>query len=553
MTKKDPSKKQRYIPRDRSWLAFNERVLEEAVDTDNPLLERVKFLAIFVSNLDEFFAVRIASMENLVDSKFNRKDLFGFYPQDLLKELKTTSAALIKRMYKIYTDKTLKELQKQNITIQQYSQLKKDHKRFVSDYFSTTLYPIITPMAVDPGHPFPALPSRTIALAVTLKRKNEKHLAIVPVPKVVNRLLRLPTNEDQHAFILVEEIIRQHLGEFFSGYKIMETSLFRIIRDSELTVEEEYTPDLLEAIESEVRKRHLAKTIYLEVQEGISHELMDHLCEGLKFEKKEAVFIKYEFDLTFCFELIKQTNRQDLCYKGYIPPNLESEDIFATIKERDFMVHLPFQSFDPTVDLIERAAKDFQVLAIKMTLYRTNRGSAIIEALKEAARNNKQVTILVEIKARFDEENNIRWVRELEEAGCHVIYGIPGLKIHSKMALIVRQEESGILRYVHLSTGNYNESTASVYTDIGYFTANEDIARDISDLFNVITGYSVPLPWKRVVSSPDNLRDYFFSLIDREIHHQKKNKNGLIFAKMNSLEDPFMIDNLYQASQAGVI
>lgn len=323
------------------------------------------------------------------------------------------------------------------------------------------------------------------------------------------------------------------------------------MRDSELYVAEEFAEDLLVAIEQEVKQRMRAKVVHLEIEKSCAPEFLDILCQGLGFPKEEVVSIGGTLDLSCLFELARLLDNPALSYREYKPAKIEYENIFERISQGDFISHLPFQSY-PTVDLIQTAAHDPNVLAIKMTLYRANEDSAIISALVEAAQNKKQATILVEIKARFDEEKNIRWAKVLEDAGCHVIYGIANIKIHSKMTLIVRKEEDRIRRYVHLSTGNYNEKTARVYTDIGYFTANDDVARDISDVFNVITGYSLPSMWKRVVSSPNDMRKYFFELIDREIENQKRSKSGLISAKMNSLEDVQMIDKLYEASKAGV-
>ncbi|MBN1521384.1 MAG: polyphosphate kinase 1 [Candidatus Aureabacteria bacterium] len=544
--------KEKYIHRDLSWLSFNERVLEESVDARNPLMERIKFLAIFANNLDEFFMVRVAGLKRLLDADYNRKDSFGYFPQDLFSEIKNRVDQLIKKLYDIYQGKVLKDLEKNKIFLRKMEDLAPAQKKHIKKYFESTVFPIITPMAVDQGHPFPALPSRTVFFAVTLKRYEKLNLAILPIPKNIPRLLRLPSEEDEYSFILIDDIIRENLKNFFKGYRIEGNALFRVIRDSELTVNEEYTPDLLRAIEDEVKKRPKAKVVYLETEKAWASEFLEILCQGIDFPQEEVTLINGDLDLSFLFELFQEVRRPDLCYKDYIPGKIPYENIFQRISEGNFLVHVPFQSFYATVDLIRTAARDENVLAIKMTLYRTNEDSEIIKSLKEAAKNKKQVTVLVEIKARFDEEKNISWVKELEESGCHVIYGIAGIKIHSKMTLIVRKEEGRITRYVHLSTGNYNEKTARIYSDLGFFTANEDFARDISDVFNVITGYSMPSPWKRIISSPYDLRQYFFQLIDKEIDFQKRSKNGFIFAKMNSLEDTLLIDKLYEASNAGV-
>ena len=544
--------KDRFIPRDYSWLLFNERVLDEALDKDNPLMERLRFLAIFFNNLDEFHMVRVASLKRSVGQGMDRQDDFGFFANDLLGQAETKSRELITKAYGIYQDTATKEMEAEGIVIEHVSGFRKERRKFIKDYFTTILYPIITPLAVDPGHPFPVLPSKTLAFAVHIKKGREDHLAIIPIPRNLPRLLRLPSKKNEYKFALMEDIIRGQIHEFFRGFRIVSLSLFRVIRDSELEVEEETTPDLLKAIEGEVKKRNIASVVYMEAEENCPTDLLHMVCEGLQFPMHEVIRVRDHADLTFLFELLKHVDRSQLFYEANVQKKLSYENIFDRIKEGDFMLHVPYDAFDPTVDLIQSAAHCENVLAIKMTLYRTDKDSAIIRALKEAANNKKQVTILLEIKARFDEENNIRWARELELMGCHVIYGIPGLKVHSKMALIVRKESGVIKRYVHLATGNYNEKTAKIYTDIGYFTANEDFARDISDVFNMVTGYSKPTSLSRVVAAPDDLRDYTLMLIDREIRFQKRNKNGMITAKFNSLEDPQVIEKLYEASQAGV-
>jgi len=544
--------KEKFIHRDLSWLEFNRRVLEEAGDERNPILERIKFLAIFTSNLDEFFMVRMSGAKKLLSSGYNKRDQFGFYPQELVAEIKTRTDELVKKFYGIYEGSVRDALEKEKIFIKKPENLSPEQKKYVQRFFDTTLYPIITPMAVDGGHPFPVLPSRTIAFAANIIRSEKNHLAIIPIPTSVPRLLKVPAEGDESVYVLTDYLIKENLDKFFKGYKIQDASLFRVLRDSELEVDEGFAPDLLKALEKELKKRSSAKAVYLQMAEGTNPELLEVLCNGIDFSKEEVVFTSSDLDLTFLYDLYAWTDKPQLRYPSFTSVKSAYENIFDKIKEEDFIIHVPFQSFMPTCELITEAARDPDVLAIKMTLYRTNEDSAIIKALMEAAKKRKQVTVVVEIKARFEEEKNIQWSRELEQAGCHVIYGIAGLKIHSKMTLIVRKEEGRIRRYVHLATGNYNEKTANVYTDIGFFTANDDFARDIADVFNVITGYSLPSPWKRVISSPHDLRKYFFDLIDKEIEAQEKHKNGLIIAKMNALEDTQIIEKLYTASQAGV-
>lgn len=542
----------KFIHRDLSWLLFNERVLDEALEACNPLLEQARFIAIFMSNLDEFLMVRYAGLKHLIEAQYNRKDNYGYYPRDVYRHVRTRVQELTQKAYQIHEDRLKPSLAKEKIVLRRADQLDAEQQKFVKRFFDATLYPIITPMAIDQGHPFPVLASKTMSYAVHLERKGEMHLAVIPVPANVSRLVKLPSDKDAYEFILIDEILRENLKNLFRGYEIKSAALFRIIRDSELSVDEEFSANLLMSIEAEIKKRPRAKVVSLFVEKSCTPELLQVLTEALSFPQDEVDLIQGEMDLTFLFQLAAQVPEARLSYPVHVAPKIPYDNIFDRIKESDMLVHVPYQSFQPTVDLIRAAAADPDVLAIKMTLYRASDDSEIIAALKLAAKNKKQVTVLVEIKARFDEERNISWARQLEEAGCHVIYGIPGMKIHSKIALVVRREEGRTRRYVHLSTGNYNEKTARVYTDLGYFTSNDDFARDVSDMFNVITGYSQPSRWKRVISSPYDLREYFFELVDREIAFQQEHKSGFIFAKMNSLEDTKIVEKLYQASQAGV-
>lgn len=547
---RDP--KELYIHRDLSWLFFNDRVLEEALDSSNPLLERLRFLSIAANNLDEFFMVRVSGLKRLIDAGHNHKDTFGYYPAELYALIHSRIVAQVWKLYEIYKGALSKELQKSKIFILKPDQFNGEQRRMVKRYFETTLFPIVTPMAVDPSHPFPALLSKTNAFAIYLRKKEDDHLALLVIPKSVPRLCRLPSERGEFCFIHIDEIIRENLEAFFRGYQIIDSFEFRVIRDSEIALKEEYASDLLKAIEAELKKRPKAKVVSLQVENGKHEDLLELLYTILDFPKQDIIPVDGNLDLSSLSEVLSQVMRPDLMFSSYTPAKIEYENVFDKVKEGDFLLHMPYQSFYPTVDLIQAAAKDNDVLAIKMTLYRTNEDSAIIKALAQAAKNKKQVTVLVELKARFDEERNIEWTRDLEAVGCHVIYGMEGIKIHSKMALIVRKEEGRIQRYVHLATGNYNERTACIYTDIGYFTTSDDFAGDISDVFNVITGYSVPARWKKIVASPNDMRKYFFELIDKEIEFQKRYKNGSIFAKMNSLEDTQIINKLYEASNAGV-
>lgn len=546
----DPKKL--FIHRDLSWLSFNERVLQEATNPDNPLFERVKFLGIAANNLDEFLMVRVAGTKRLIDAGHNHKDAFGYYPWELFAEVHARLGAQLTRIYAVYKNEILRDLRKNKVLILKPRELNNDQKKAVKTYFETTLFPILTPLAVDAGHPFPVLASRTNAFAFLLNKRGEMHLALMVIPTSVPRLFKLPSEKDESVFIFVDDILRENFETFFRGYRITDSFVFRVMRDSELSMQEEFAPDLLKAIESEVKKRPTAKVISLQAESEAHAGLLELLHTNLDFPKEDILFIDDVPDLASLMALPGIAYKPELMFPSYAVAKTAYENIFDKIKEGDFLLHMPYQSFFPTVDLLQTAAKDPDVLAIKMTLYRTYEDSAIVKALAEAAKNKKQVTVLVELKARFDEERNIEWTRDLETRGCHVVYGMPGLKVHAKMALVVRKEEGRIVRYVHLATGNYNEKTAGIYTDIGYFTASEDFARDVCDIFNVITGYSTPESGRKVITAPHDMRRSFFALIDREIEFQKKFKNGLIFAKMNSLEDPSIIQKLYQASSAGV-
>lgn len=542
----------RYFDRDLNWLAFNERVIEEAEDRTNPLLERVKFIAIFASNLDEFYMKRMASLRRVMDESPNKADSFGFFAGEVYEASEVYIARLRERLYGIFNSVVGRELAEQKVYLKRHHELDDRERTKVQEYFETTLYPVMTPMAVDQGHPFPILPSKTLSFAVMLKGEKKHHLAILPIPLVIPRLYRLPGDAGKPAFILTDEIIRHHIEAFFQGHEILDRAVFRVMRDSELDLDPEAADDLLYAVEKEVRKRPRARAVSVEVEHHVSDVLHDRLTKLIGIKAEATKKIKGYLDLSFLFALPGQAARPNLQYPDFVPAGMKYDDIFRRIRQGEFLVHLPFQSFQPVIDLIRSAAEDKQVLAIKMTLYRTTETSAVVQALLRAAENGKQVTVLVELRARFDEERNINWAREMEQAGCHVIYGIPGLKIHSKLAMVIRREPEGIRRYIHLATGNYNESTARLYTDIGFFTVNEDIARDVSDTFNVISGYSQPPHWRKVVSAPHDMKPFFFHLIGEEIAHQKTHGNGLIFAKCNALQDKEIIDKLYQAARAGV-
>lgn len=542
----------RYINREWSWLAFNERVLEEAEDSANPVLERAKFLAIFSSNLDEFYMKRVAALLEVIDEGGTDPDGFGFGPQEVYRGIEERVARLRSRHLAAFRRLTRNELARNRIHIVGLDRLTRRDRDAIQRHFDSTVFPLVTPMAVDQSHPFPILPSKTLSLAVRLARDGEPALAIVPLPASLARVFRLPSGRGEFRFVLLDDILRLHITRFFRGYEVVESALFRVMRDSELNIEEDEVSDLLGAVEERVRNRPRAKPVALEIESTVTPELLAAVAERVGVLPDRVKPVAGPIDLSFLYALIAATERPDLQDRPFVPGQFEYQDIFARIRESDLLVHVPYQSFGPVVDLVERAADDPDVLGIRMTLYRTYEQSAFVQALKRAALNGKQVTVLVEIKASFDEERNIRWARQLERAGCHVVYGIPGMKIHAKLCLVIRREEEGIRRYVHLGTGNYNEATARVYTDLHLLTCDEAMGRDASDVFNVISGYSLPPRWGKLVCAPYDLRDAFLRLIDREIGHQRQTGNGLIRAKFNSLHDRRIIDKLYEAGAAGV-
>lgn len=542
----------RYVNREWSWLAFNERVLEEAEDRDNPLLERLKFVAIFASNLDEFYMKRVAALCDVIDEGSTRPDSFGYTPQETYQGIAAIADRLRVRHYSVFRRLLRNELAAAGIRLLGTDGIGERDKALLQSYFDSTVYPLVTPMAVDQSHPFPILPSKTLSLAVRLERKGEPALAIIPLPTSLPRLVRLLSPRQEHRFVLLGDLLRANLGRFFRGYDIRESVVFRVMRDSELNIDEEDAADLLEAVEQEVRDRPRAKPVVLEIEKSASEELLRAVTDRIGIVPERVRRIDGRIDLTLLYELIAKVQRPDLQERPYRAGRVEYGDIFARLRESDLMIHVPYQSLQPVVDLVDRAADDPDVLGIKITLYRTYQESAVVQALKRAALNGKQVTVMVEIKASFDEERNIRWARQLEAAGCHVVYGITGMKIHAKLCLVIRREEDGIRRYVHLGTGNYNEATARVYTDLHLLTCAEPFGRDASDVFNVISGHSLPPCWNKLVVAPHHLRDFFLQLIDGEIENQRRTGTGFIFAKLNALQDRRIVDKLYEAGAAGV-
>ena len=573
-SKTDYGRAEYYYNRELSWLAFNHRVLEEAKDKDIPLFERIKFLAITASNLDEFFMVRVASLKDMVNAGYTKKDIAGMTPAEQLEVINRATHELVGMQYSVYNKSLLPLLAQNGLqVVESHEELSKKDCAFVDRYFQDNVYPVLTPMAVDSSRPFPLIRNKSLNLGALVSRKEVKgrrHLfnkksvhgkevefATVQVPSVLPRIVQLPESEDgTKRVILLEQIIERNMDKLFLNYNIECSFPFRIMRNADFSLEEEETEDLLKEIEKQLKKRQWGQAIRLEVEEGIEKRLLDIIKKELMIDERDIYNIPGPLDLTFLMKMYGLEGFGHLKNKPYVPqpvPEIEAgDDIFEKIREQDILLHHPYQTFAPVVDFIKQAAKDPQVLAIKQTLYRVSGNSPIIAALAQAAENGKQVSVLVELKARFDEENNIVWAKKLEKAGCHVIYGLVGLKTHCKITLVVRREEEGIRRYVHLGTGNYNDATAKLYTDLGILTCNEAIGEDATAVFNMLSGYSEPLGWNHLALAPLWLKDRFLYLINREKENAIEKRPAKIVAKMNSLCDPDIIKALYEAAAKGV-
>ncbi|MEZ6140577.1 MAG: polyphosphate kinase 1 [Zavarzinella sp.] len=550
-----------YINREISWLEFNRRVLDEARDPTVPLLERAKFLGIFSANLDEFFMVRVGGLMQKVHAGITRS--FGAdrsLPTQQLEAISQLVGELVQEQYRTWAEEVMPELQNNNISIVRYEKdLSDADKAFIHEYFVKEVFPVLTPLAIDPGHPFPHLSNRSINLAVQLERPKatDKLFAVVQVPGVLKRLIELPSPTGSAVFVSLETVIRLHLKDLFPGMKIVHNTAFRVTRDTEYEIEDEEVEDLMKAIEDSVRKRRRGTAIRLEVEAEASEEIVFNLSTSMELDTVADVFAIPELlDLSCLFQVYALPGYTDLRDPPFVPqPNHEissASDIWTAIKQKDILLHHPYESFAPVVDFIEYAASDDKVLAIKQTLYRTSHDSPIVRALQRAADAGKQVTAVIELKARLDEERNILWARELEKSGVHVVFGFVGLKTHCKVAMVVRKDDDGIRRYIHLGTGNYNPQTARVYTDIGLFTSNADYADDVSALFNYLTGYSELPVWKKLIVAPSRLQSFMIQQILRERDLQLKGKKGRIITKINGLLEPAVVQALYQASQAGV-
>lgn len=559
------AKPQYYNNRELSWLAFNERVLEEAEDEQNPLLERLKFLAIFSSNLDEFFMVRVAGLQDQVRAGFYKpENKSGLTPKEQLAKIAERTQALVRRQTEIFHHLIDDLLPEHNVRIAKMQDINPEQRRFVNELFEETIFPVLTPVAVDAYRPFPTLLGKTLNLLVMLEQENAEpenrdKVAIVQVPSVLERFIQIPSKEGETVIVLLEDVITSQIDKLFYGYTVKSSQAFRLTRNADLTIHEEGARDLLVEIEKELKKRKWGVGSRLEVRDGeMDDDVLAYLLEEFEIEESDVFKIDGPLDLTFMFSFVKAISlgREHLLYESFIPQpphDLQSdEDIFEKALQQDLFFHHPFESFVPIVDFVTEAAEDPTVLAIKQTLYRVSGNSPIIHALKQAAENGKQVTVLVELKARFDEENNVHWARELEQAGCLVIYGMNNLKTHSKITLVVRRRHGKIERFVHLGTGNYNDATAKIYTDMGIITSEKEFGIDATNFFNYLSGYTEKPEFHHLVVSPYDIRDEFIRLIDREIELHKEFGNGFIRAKMNSLTDKDLMMKLYEASIAGV-
>lgn len=555
MGKLDLTKPEYFYNRELSWLKFNLRVLKEAMVKDTPLLERLKFIAISASNLDEFFMVRVASLWSNFDSGVEKRDASGMSVHEQLVAISQAAHEQVRTQTKSLIA-LMAEMDAVKLHFRRVKDLSELGKDWLEEYYREVVFPVLTPMAVDASRPFPFLANKTLNLAVELIKADGEHsMGLIQVPSVLDRIVEVEP-EGKRTFVFLEDIIASHCNDLFKGCHILDMVSFRVTRDSDLDLEEDDSVDLMKEVEESLRKRKRGAAVRLEIFKTNNNRIKKFLEENLDVTEMEVYEINGPLDPTCFFKFIGMKGMWPWLYEPFVPQRPlelpDDSDLFAAIRENDILLHHPYESFDPVVKLVSDAADDPQVLAIKQTLYRVSGNSPIVAALARAAENGKQVTVLVELKARFDEENNILWARRLEKAGCHVIYGLVGLKTHAKIILIVRKEDNGIKRYLHLGTGNYNDSTAKLYTDLGLMTANDEFGSDASAFFNLLSGYSEPPVWNKLVMAPLGLREKIYALIDNEIAMVRSGREGHIIAKMNSLIDQPVIQKLYEASAAGV-
>jgi len=552
--------KSAYFNRELSWLAFERRVLEQAQNGKNPLLERVKFLAIVSSNLDEFFEIRVAGLIQQVDSDVTEQSIDGLGPREQLRRIHSVVASLVEDQYKCWREQLVPALAANKIFIKTTGDLTKTELAWVQDYFQQQVYPVLTPLALDQSHPFPQLGNKTLNVVVSLENPETPEtgnaVALLPVPRILPRLVAIdPTGGGPQRFIFLTDVIKLCAGELFPGYTIRGAHAFRVTRNSDLYIDEEEAENLLKKIEEELRNLRRGAAVRLEIEDGVDESIFSTLCEHLNLSHEYVFRLNGPINLLRLLSLT-EIQRPDLKYRPFTPvscsPLKAPAHIFDSLRQQDVLLHHPYDAFTPVVDFVEQAARDPEVFAIKQTLYRTSGDSPIVRALIEASRNGKQVTALVELKARFDEANNIQWARQLEEAGVHVVYGLVGHKTHCKCSLVVRREGKGMRRYVHLGTGNYNPRTARLYTDLSFFTTREEITSDVAHLFNSLTGLGRSPEFQQLIVAPFNLHGRIQELIQRETDNAAAGRPARIMVKMNSLVDRETIDHLYAASRAGV-
>jgi polyphosphate kinase len=560
---RDPSL---YINRELSLLSFQKRVLEEAQDETNPLLERVKFLSIVGSNLDEFFMVRVAGLKRQLEAGSVDVGPDGMSPAEQLEAIRTDVSNLMTSASRCYRRQLGPALEQAGVQIRSFADLNEQQKRRAVKYFSSTVFPVLTPLAFDPGRPFPHISNLSVNLAALIRdSEGEQHFARIKVPEALPQIVPVdPTPRGprkkfvRQTYVWLEDLIRSNLDALFPGMNVLESHPFHVTRDADIEIQELEAGDLLETTEEGLRQRRFGDVVRLQVDHEMPASMLRILMSNLEASRSDVYRVRGPLSLSRLKHIaaIEIPELKDPPFVPSVPAVLEydseEEDIFSVLRRRDVMLHHPFNSFQPVVDLLKRSAEDDNVLAIKMTLYRVGRNSPVVKTLLEAMENDKQVATLVELKARFDEGSNIEWARALENQGVHVVYGLVGLKVHSKIALIVRKEGDEIRRYVHLGTGNYNSVTAHLYTDIGLFTADEDIGADASEFFNYLTGYSAKRDYRKLLVAPINMRQRLRELIEREIAHHKAHGGGHLIFKMNALVDAEMIRLLYEASQAGV-
>jgi polyphosphate kinase len=552
----------RFANREMSWLDFNARVLAQAEDRRLPLLERLKFLAIFANNLDEFYMVRVAGLKRRQDMGLSIRASDGLTPRETLGLIAARTQELVQRLARCWLDDVAPALDAKGIRIVHWEALDPAERDRLADYFRSQVFPVLTPLAVDPAHPFPYISGLSLNLAVIVRDPDidVERFARIKVPNNVQRFVRVKDAEADEAFLPLEELIAAHLSMLFPGMEVVEHHLFRVTRNADIEVEEDRDEDLLQALERELLRRKFGPAVRLEVTATVNPRVLDLLVEEIVVSRSDVLEVPGLLDLASLWQVYDEVDRPDLKYRPFVPSTQPrfaegefAKSVFATLRDGDVLVHHPYESFSTSVQrFIEQAAVDPNVLAIKQTLYRTSGDSPIVDALIDAAEEGKQVVVLVEIKARFDEQANIRWARALERAGCHVVYGLVGLKTHCKTLLVVRQEAGTIRRYCHIGTGNYNNKTARLYEDLGLFTADPDVGADLTDLFNVLTGYSRQTDYRSLLVAPHGLRQGIIERVDREIEHVRAGRPARIRIKINHLVDEETIDALYRASQAGV-